>query len=290
MSKYTTEVRYICEMDYLMKYGEVDGVKPNVIIEKTRESIFDFDFPIFDESYRSVLETKIIKHYYTREIGEEVVGLWKLRLDEKMNLIMPYYNQMYESARLEFDPLVNHKIVTEHKGKNDGTTNGTSNDTIGEHFTSKDERTENGSRSNDNTNNVTTDNSGTGYNLFSDTPQGGLNGLDGIEEPDGSGTDKGYYLTNATKTTDTTLGHSTTTGHVSETTAIGSTNENESDRSVTNNNSNTNEIHNTDEYLRTVSGLIGTNASRLLLDYRKTLINIDEMIIKDLDVLFMQLW
>ena len=83
MSKYTTEVRYLCEvyagLDQSIGYADV-----NSTIQKAIPKIFDFDFPIFDEAYRNVLCTKILKHYYTREIGEEVVGLWKLRLDTRL--------------------------------------------------------------------------------------------------------------------------------------------------------------------------------------------------------------
>lgn len=104
MSHYTTELRFICEnyagLTESEGYGNVSD-----IIEKSRTQVFDFDFPIFDENYRSVLETKIIKHYYTREIGAETVGLWKHFLDRRMNEIMPYYNKLYESELLEFNPL-----------------------------------------------------------------------------------------------------------------------------------------------------------------------------------------
>ena len=55
-------------------------------------------FPIFDENYRSVLETKILRHYYTREIGFETVGLWKHYLKTKLNEIMPKYNKLYEAS------------------------------------------------------------------------------------------------------------------------------------------------------------------------------------------------
>lgn len=103
MSKYTTEVRFICEnaAGLIESLGEssVDG-----IITKAAPVIFDFDWPIFDESYRLELEKKILRHYYTREIGEETVGLWKLRLHDRLTLIMPKYNQLYESAQLEFNP------------------------------------------------------------------------------------------------------------------------------------------------------------------------------------------
>lgn len=103
MSKYTTELRFICEnaAGLIESLGEssVEG-----IITKAAPIIFDFDWPIFDESYRLNLEKKILRHYYTREIGEETLGLWKLRLQDRLNLIMPKYNQLYESAQLQFNP------------------------------------------------------------------------------------------------------------------------------------------------------------------------------------------
>lgn len=104
MSLYTTEVRYICET--LANYDESQGYKRvNDIVEQAAPQIFDDDFPIFDETYRPILEAKILKHYYTREIGFETVGLWQLKLNNKMNEIMPYYNKLYNSELLEFNPL-----------------------------------------------------------------------------------------------------------------------------------------------------------------------------------------
>lgn len=69
-------------------------------------------YPIFDEAYRQSLNDKIIEHYYFREIGLETAGLFKRFLNRKMNEIMPYYNQMYLSTLIQFDPLAT-KSVTE---------------------------------------------------------------------------------------------------------------------------------------------------------------------------------
>ena len=111
MSKYTTEVRYICEhyagLDESVGYDSIDDT-----IQKALPKIFDFDFPIYDEEYRNVLETKIIRHYYTREIGLETVPLWKFKLQTLLNEIMPYYNQRYESALIKFNPLYDTDLTT----------------------------------------------------------------------------------------------------------------------------------------------------------------------------------
>lgn len=161
MSKYTTEVRYICET-----FSGLDESKGcfniNEIVQQSRSKIFSFDYPIFDEKYRGVLETKILKHYYTREIGLETVGLWLHKLDVKMNEIMPYYNQLYKSCLLEFNPFYNTDFTT----KRDIKTNEKGN--------SKDES------------NTTTKE----WELYSDTPQGSITNLENET-----------YLTNATKNT-----------------------------------------------------------------------------------------
>ena len=88
VSKYTMEVRYICEQlanaTIETQVGDVPG-----IIEKAAPQIFDFDFPIWNEDYRKTLEEKILLHFYMREIGQETVGEWKLRLMQTLQDIMP---------------------------------------------------------------------------------------------------------------------------------------------------------------------------------------------------------
>lgn len=167
MSKYTTELRFICETyaghNMSQGYGKVSE-----ILSESWDKVFDFDFPIFDEEYRSVLCQKILKHYYTREIGFETVGLWKLKLDTAMNEIMPYYNKMYQSANMDYNPLYDADYKRIHEGSDESQTNVDASGNAS------------GSRSGSN--------SGTAYNLYSDTPQGSL-----VNVRDGT------YLTNATK-------------------------------------------------------------------------------------------
>lgn len=162
MANYTTQVRSICEV-YSGLNESVGYAKVSDVIEKAIPKVFDFDFPIFDEGYRKVLCTKILKHFYTREIGLETVGLWKLKLDTKLNEIMPIYNKMYEAVMLKFNPLLS--ITREHTLDRDSKTDGTSN--------------------------TKTDMNDVSWNLYSDTPQGKLSYID-----------NNTYLTNATKNTD----------------------------------------------------------------------------------------
>lgn len=109
MSNYTTQVRYLCESFGGTAHGvrEIDNQ-----IHEANKTIFDFDYPIFSEAYRTILQDKIIKHYYMREIGCETFGLWQLMLSDKMNEIMPYYNQLYSSQLVEIQPLINNLLST----------------------------------------------------------------------------------------------------------------------------------------------------------------------------------
>lgn len=116
MSRFTTEVRYVCEfyagMEESGDYTDVDNT-----VGLAQSHIFD-NYPIFDESYREFLNKKILKHYYTREICEETIGLWKLRLSNKMNEIMPYYNKLYNSELLNFNPFYDVDLQTTHNRSN----------------------------------------------------------------------------------------------------------------------------------------------------------------------------
>ena len=122
MSKYTTEVRYICE-NYASLRESVGYNGVAEVLEKSWNKVFDFSFPIFDETYRKPLCKKILKHFYTREICEETVGLWKLRLDARMNEIMPYFNKLYDSELIAIEPLINNRYKEVSKKEKSGTDN-----------------------------------------------------------------------------------------------------------------------------------------------------------------------
>ena len=122
MSKYTTEVRYICE--HYAGLNESTGFEDvDEIVDKARHNIFS-NYTINDENQRAELEKKILKHYYTREIGFETVGLFKLYLNNRMAEIMPYYNKLYESETFEFNPFIIQisRLKEKKKEKPDGKT------------------------------------------------------------------------------------------------------------------------------------------------------------------------
>lgn len=253
MSKYTTEVRFICENSAGLSESEgADNI--DSILDKCWNKVFNFDFPIFDENYRQVLCRKILKHYYTREIAHETVGRWKLALNAKLNEIMPYYNQLYKSELLEFNPFYDVDLTRSREGS--GTSNRTSNNTETNSGTSKNVS------SSSSTNNTDT------LNRFSDTPQNSM---------DTQGIADSVPLTTVTKVNE----DNTTTNESTDTLT----------RNDSKTGNGTENINNTDKYIETVKGKQGTeNYSSLLKKFRETFLNIDMMIIEDCSDCFFTLW
>lgn len=242
------------------------------VIKNCLPKVFDFDFPIFDEKYRGVLETKILRHYYTREIAHETVGLWKLKLCTKLNEIMPFYNQLYKSELLAFNPLFDVDLTRERKVDSTGTRD-TSTKTDIEVDTNSD-----GNRHADVTlkNDTSSTDTGKRKQMYSDTPQGAITDLEA-----------GKYLTNATINDDLNIVTTTGTGS----TGTDENTENNSNSSTNSNVSSNTDITNLENYIETIKGKQGTQSySSLLKEFRETFLNIDMMIIDDLEELFFGLW
>lgn len=226
MSKYTTQLRYICEQ----KAGYLESTEDYItVINKSYDKIIHPQTALYDPSYAPVLYKKILSHYYFDEIAHETVGQFIMRLNTKLDEILPYYNQLYASAALEFNPLYDVDYTRTGNREDNNTAENTRTDDLRNHAESEQ------------------------YDLYSDTPEGSLIGVDNET-----------YLTTATKT------------------------DNTSDITNTGTQKNDAIIHNINEYFEHVTGKMGsTNYSDLLLKFRETFLNIDMMIINELKNLFM---
>ena len=291
MSKYTTEVRFICEQ--AAGYTESQGYsKTNEVIQAAIPKVFDFDFPIFDSSYRNVLCTKILKHYYTREICEETVGLWKFRLETRLNEIMPYYNKLYKSELIDFNPLYDTELTTVNSATKEEKTEKTEKDVEARAGTNTNNRdiADNATTQNEATNNTTdngtTTNSDEHRDLYSDTPQGSLQNVENET-----------YLTNARKVTDTknetrnNTGSETSTGNTTYNDKVTEKNDGSFNEDSTINRTGNTKLNSTDSYIHKITGKSGGQSySKMIEEFRNTFLNIDMEVINELNDLFICLW
>lgn len=267
MSKYTTEVRFICETES----GQPESVgfnNINQVLESAWSKIFTTSCTFFNEEYRKPLCIKILKHYYTREIGAETVGLWKLWMNRKLEEIMPYYNQLYESQLIDFEPL-DDTSITRLINEITGTDN-----TENRNYTEN--RTNNTSAAGTIKDTSETESDETiGFTEeYSDTPQGSLSGVTNMN-----------YLTNATKRdTDT---NTTQNGTYNRNT----TDNTDSTEQTTNEQTNTLKEDKNRTLEETLKGKSsGSSFASVLKEYRDTFLNIDMMVIEEFKECFMNLW
>ena len=133
--------------------GVMKMSKYTITIKNLIDNNFDFQmnsYPIFDESYRETLNHNILYHYYENEIGFETAPLFRLYLNQRLNEIMPYYNELYKAQKEIIDnKLFNNVNLTEQlTGSNTTETSSTSQS------------------------------SNSGKNLYQDTPQGQISQTD----------------------------------------------------------------------------------------------------------------
>lgn len=126
--------------------------KYTITIKNLIDNHFDFkmtSYPIFDENYRNTLNQNILNHYYENEIGFETASLFRFYLNQTLNEIMPYYNELYKIQKDVLKNATNNVNLTETLQRDTSTT----------------------TNSNSTSNNNGENNS---KNVFLDTPQGGL--------------------------------------------------------------------------------------------------------------------
>ena len=147
MSKYTYQLRNVILFtsleevkSWLTDYNLADYLTSDQLEVVTEAGLFNKD----------KLADRIINHYYMREIGLETIGLFKLKIKTKLDLLMEKYAPLIYTNSIEYDLLVN------------------------EDYTETFNRTTSGTDSNTNSSTGTnsTTSSGSDLTVSSDTPQG----------------------------------------------------------------------------------------------------------------------
>lgn len=276
MAQYTITVQSIlkslAKTKLNLDYDE-DFDSPEDFIEETADLLFN-NYPLFDEAYRHRLNVKIATHYFFEEINETPYQRWRFKLNRIMNEIMPYYNQLYKSTLLDFDPLADTDIVETIARELD-----TDVDTNVERDQNISGTRETDSEVNKNSSLDSNMTESTNFDTNSKSWE----------------TDTPYEKSNSAKTWASNLKEDETTGtNVVGTTGGQSENENTSlsDSVTTGENlqseSNTKQLSKSQEdIIKTIKGKrSGISLNTLLKEYRDNMLNVDMMIVDELDVLF----
>jgi hypothetical protein len=287
MATYTVELRK--QIDNLLRFQyDLHQLTHAQKIEKVLPLIFDFDFDIFDEKYRSVIETKLLNAYYFREIGYETYGEWHFRLMEFLQRRMPYYNRLYKSALVnDYDPFddVGYKDTYTRSNNSNRDTNETgahsdhAETDMESHAT--DSGTTDGTSSNTGTKDTKDTGTDNGRTVAQDTPQQTLNANEHYAS--GITVDNKNHSNDVAEThSDDTTTHGENTGK-SDTTGK-STTDRKGDTGLTQNQ----KFQNTEQYLFERHGRTGRfNVGQLIDSQRKNIIDVDTLLVSEANELFL---
>ena len=256
--------------------------------------VFTFEYPFYNDNVedKKEFEELFLKYYYFREIGFETPSRFKMKLESKLRLIMPYYRHL---ALTEWDKVKDVELMMNSKNLTETTTHeqtltgsstnkGTSTSSINQSSegttTNKDSSTSTISQSTSGDNNSTLSQSSKESRLE--------NGVSIVSLSDG-------YLTGVSESsqtsTNTNSNESTQDGTVTSSSSL--TNNNESTQSGTTEEqatTNTNQTI-TDTTTFTSKGDIGIQTpAYAIVEWRKVIINLNEHLINEFEDLFMKIY
>lgn len=86
---------------------------------RTNFQLFDFDYQFDDSKFKKQLEEHVIDYFYSYEIGFETPDMFKQKFRSKWLRVIPYYNELYNTTLLSYNPLINQSVkeLTEQLSK-----------------------------------------------------------------------------------------------------------------------------------------------------------------------------
>lgn len=249
---------------------------------------FDYDFYSDNPKDKEAFEKLFIEWYYFREIGFETPERFKLKLQAKLNIVMPYYRQL---AMTEWDKVKtvdemmtskNLKETTEHKQSVTGENETESQGSSSSHQSDSMNQTSTSSGTNTTTSNGTSSSSSTSHEKQSSL-------ADGVAQASLSD----GYLTAVGESSNTSSGESSNSTDITinsnDTVHTTSNGQGTAEQSGKTTGSNKQEL--TESTTFTSKGDIGIQTPAYdITEWRKVLININQMIIEDCNDLFMKLY
>ena len=242
------------------------------LVNSPYHEVFDFSYPFYcdDAKLKEEFEELFINRFYFHEIGAETVDRWKQMLKARLMVKMPYYRQLYFTEWEQTGKnMMNSKDLTETtthtlKSNDNGnaTVNGKATDTINDITTSTQSEESSGTSSGNGTHDESYINDGTS--------------VANTTEP---------YRTGSSK--DVSSATSSSSGEVESSTSKNISSSNTNETKTTNTNQTTLEEKTTFHSY----GDIGIQTpAYAITEWRKVIINLNEMILNDLQDLFIQIY
>lgn len=121
MARYSNTIQDILMM-YCVHKHNIEPTSTKEIITTAQKDLFDFDYEFYDPLLKDEFEKQFIRHFYMREIAYESIALFKLKLQDYLDLNMYKWAIIYQRFN-GLDPFVNFDVMTERKTDEDESKN-----------------------------------------------------------------------------------------------------------------------------------------------------------------------
>lgn len=124
-------------LESIVNYDREPDIPVKDLAKYGRHEIFNFDYDLTENVSRETFECNILNHFLMRRINSETVTLFNVRLQDKLNEILPKYNMLFDSIK-NWDLFRDGQTILEtFKGKDDTLTGRTNETNIGTDYNEK---------------------------------------------------------------------------------------------------------------------------------------------------------
>ena len=248
-------------LESIVNYGTDDKTKIKDLAKAGRTTFFNFNYPLTSKISREDFECMILNNFIDRRIGYETLTTFRIKLNVKLNEIMPVYNKMFDMLDgwdVFYDGEEINRVVSDTRNINI-----TNNQDIDATLTNSNQTSTSTQNNSQTTSNATKD------NRKSDTPQ---NELEDVRN--------GSYVTDYEYKTDNASGTDTSSGTGTGT----SSGTNVEDRTISTTGNTTNQGN-----LQETISKSPSDKLKIYTEFIEKRQHIYSMIFKELDCLFYQL-
>lgn len=105
----------ILENECIRKGLDPLGMSFDDIVREAGGIIFDFDYDLYDENYKPVLEKKFFLRNYEKQIGFETIFSFKREIRRRLAEILPKYNRLYQQDEKKLDYFIGQLTTDSYK-------------------------------------------------------------------------------------------------------------------------------------------------------------------------------
>lgn len=117
-------------LNSIANFDKEEKTKIRDLSKVCHKDIFDFDYELSSKVDKDKFEIQILNHFLMRRIGSDTVTAFQIKLEDKLNTILPYYNTLFDSLA-DFSLFNSGEEITRNKVDDRNITNNSNSNSTG---------------------------------------------------------------------------------------------------------------------------------------------------------------